>query len=660
MVEAVPPGLGGDLRAALVGVAQAAGQAVFDVDADFAVLAGAGLFALGGQQVHVVERHRLAHGADLVLAADQVADDQRALALAEALHDLQARGLVELPEDLRVQGLAGDGGVLDGAEVEAAQVVLDEHPVHRGRRAEGGDVIFRKQRQNLLGVEAVEVVDEDGRLAEPLAVELAPEGLGPAGVGDRQVQAVGVDLVPVFRRDEVAQGIFIIVGRQLRIAGGAGGEEHQHRVGAAGGVLGPGEVAAEEGVFLVEVVPALAAAADEDLLPHLGAFRRRQVDLVGGVAVGGAEDGADVRRMEAVAEVLGLELVGGGDGHGAQLVEAQDGEPELVVALEDEHDPVAPFDAQGLEVVGGPGRLLAHIVEGEAALRAVQGDVEHGQLLRLAAGQLVDHVEGEVELLLVLEGDGLDGAAAVLRGEDEVLVDAALGVLLPGGIGGRGLVGLGLGRRAQGVQHDGVEGTVLAVDGDHAVGRGAVVVNAVALVENLAVLTDLNLHVAPDDEVALLAVVGGQLDVLVLRAGAVAKLHVEGQGDAVLEAGGQVVAGHVVGFLDLLAVAGPRQRVGAELGAVALDQVGDVDAEAQGAAVEKGDVQLPLAALTEAVFLLGDAGAAGHFSGGQAGDLPQLADTARHLANLVFESGQGLGCHGVTSVGRRTKSPSQR
>jgi len=107
--------------------------------------------------------------------------------------------------------------------------------------------------------------------------------------------------------------------------------------------------------------------------------------------------------------------------------------------------------------------------------------------------------------------------------------------------------------------------------------------------EDLGLAADLDLHVAPDDNVALLALVGDQLDILMLRTGAVFDLHVQGQGNTVAEAGGQVVADHVMGFLDALAFASAGQGTGAELGAAALQQVAHVHAKNQHAAVQEGN-----------------------------------------------------------------------
>ena len=288
VVEAVAPGAGGDLRAAVVFVGQTAGDAVLDVDADLAGTAGGDLLALGGEQVHVVQGHRLAHGAHLVGVAGQIGDDDGGFGLTEALHDAQACGLLKLAVDLRVHGLAGDGRVAHGAEVILAQIVLDKHAVHGGRRAEGGDLILCEQGQDVVGVESVEVVDEQGRLAQPLAVDLAPGGLGPAGVGDGQMQTVRGHALPVLRGDEVAQGVLVVVHGDLRIARGAGGEVHEHRVRAAGGVVAAAEPAGEQAVFLVEVMPALPRLTDDDLGQAQAGLGLSQLHLAGHVAVRGA------------------------------------------------------------------------------------------------------------------------------------------------------------------------------------------------------------------------------------------------------------------------------------------------------------------------------------------------------------------------------------
>ena len=236
--------------------------------------------------------------------------------------------------------------MLDGAEVEAGQVLLDEHPVHCGRRTERRDVVFGEHRQDLLGVEPVKVVDEHRAFAQPLAIQLAPEGLAPAGLGDREVQSAGLHPVPVAGRDVMAQRVFVAVHGDFRIAGRAGREEHQHRVVAAGRVVRARVAPGEQAVFRVKVVPALALAADEHLRQMHARVGLRDVDLMGRVAVRRTDDRAHARRLEAIGEVVLHELVRRRDGDGAQLVQAEDRKPELIVPLEHQHHAVAALHAE--------------------------------------------------------------------------------------------------------------------------------------------------------------------------------------------------------------------------------------------------------------------------------------------------------------------------
>ena len=115
MVISVAPGFGGGSLIALIGVGQTAGKTVRDPDTDFAVFTGGNFLAVRIEKMHVIQGHGLTHRADFVALTAQVADDERAFGLTEALHNLQAGGLLELAEHLRIQRFTRDRGVLDGA-----------------------------------------------------------------------------------------------------------------------------------------------------------------------------------------------------------------------------------------------------------------------------------------------------------------------------------------------------------------------------------------------------------------------------------------------------------------------------------------------------------------------------------------------------------------
>ena len=140
----------------------------------------------------------------------------------------------------------------------------------------------------------------------------------------------------------MTQGVLVVMQGDFRIAGGAGGEEHQHRIVAAGGVFFPGKILVIERVFLVKVVPAFPVVTDDNLGVQSRAVGSSQIHLVGRIAVSGTDDGADTSGVKTIFKVVLNQLVCRRDCDGAQFVQAQNAEPELVVPFEHQHNPVAP------------------------------------------------------------------------------------------------------------------------------------------------------------------------------------------------------------------------------------------------------------------------------------------------------------------------------
>ena len=88
--------------------------------------------------------------------------------------------------------------------------------------------------------------------------------------------------------------------RNLRISGRSGGEEHKHRVASAGGVLAACVMAAVNRVFLIEVMPAVLASANEDFMYERGTYLRCAVDCVGNLTVFSAENRFYIGCVKAV------------------------------------------------------------------------------------------------------------------------------------------------------------------------------------------------------------------------------------------------------------------------------------------------------------------------------------------------------------------------
>ena len=203
MVETVMMYVVGAFFVAVVAVEEAAGDRFVGADADLAVFPGGYGIAFAVHEDNIVKGTGFAHGTDADFSAAEVADDEGGFGLAEAFHDLKTRSVFELAEYFGVQRFAGSGHMLNGGEIVFGKIFLDQHSEHGGRRAEGGDVVFGEHGQDVGGVEAVEIIGENGAFGQPLAVELAPEGFAPAGIGNGEMETVSLHIVPVFGGDIV-------------------------------------------------------------------------------------------------------------------------------------------------------------------------------------------------------------------------------------------------------------------------------------------------------------------------------------------------------------------------------------------------------------------------------------------------------------------------
>ena len=345
------------------------------------------------------------------------------------------------------------------------------------------------------------------------------------------------------------------------------------------------------------------------------------------------------------------QLVGGRDGDGADLMQRQDGIPELVVALQHQHDPVAPLDAQGRKVVGGLAGSVLHILEGEAALGHIVGDVDHGQLVGILSGDGIHSIEGEVVALGVAEVEHLQAAVLPFLGDDELPAQQGIvGLLLDQRLGRGPLLPLG------GGHNHGQEHAVLAAHGDLAMGRGALEEDAVALVEDLLMLAHTDLHGALQDQVEFLTGVGNGMDGLGEKLGVIFVGAPVRRGHLVLEHGSHVLNGDAVlgGGDGALASAG--NVIAGQAGAVALQQLGQFHAEGHGTLVHKGKGQVLFPGLILNILIFGNVQKLRHGGGGVTDDLAHLADTLGNAHQLIHT---GLTCHRKLSFMGKIKDPPQ-
>ena len=121
------------------------------------------------------------------------------------------------------------------------------------------------------------------------------------------------------------------------------------------------------------------------------------------VAVGRAEDRADACRVEAVFKIMFLQLIGRGDRNGAQLVQAENRKPELIMAFEHEHDAVAAPDAERFEIVRTLRGCALHVLKRQASFVFIPVDVEHGEFFRFPVGQRVHYIVSKIKFFFVFK-----------------------------------------------------------------------------------------------------------------------------------------------------------------------------------------------------------------------------------------------------------------
>ena len=265
--------------------------------------------------------------------------------------------------------------------------------------------------------------------------------------------------------------------------------------------------------------------------------------------------------------------------------------------------------------------------------------MEHGKLIGVASRDSVDDVKAKVEFVCVFEANGRRSAFFVLLDIHKVVPDAV--AVVDGLLDFFFLDDLCLGelgdRLACRVKNDRVEDAVASAHCYHAVGRAAVVVDAVAGAQDLAVLADLHLEASVDDDIDLLPVVLGQVDGTVLRGFVIHTAHVKGLCDPVLERVCQVVVGHAVCAGYLLSVARTCQRVGAKVGAVALEDIRHGYFKCVGAPVDECEVQVPKARFAFQIFFDRDIGHLCHVLGSEIFQFSQNPDSSGDLLNFVIQ-----------------------
>ena len=168
------------------------------------------------------------------------------------------------------------------------------------------------------------------------------------------MQLIVFNVLPVFRRNDLAERILEIMRNELRHAGRAGGEVNEHRIRRLRGLLACRPVKAlGEGLYgLAEAYPALALAVNDDAAPDARSLGDGGVHLLEDIFVVNADNCLYPGGIRAIHDVLFRQLKRCGDEHRAYLMQCGRTDPVLPATAQDEHDPVALFYAEAFKEVG--------------------------------------------------------------------------------------------------------------------------------------------------------------------------------------------------------------------------------------------------------------------------------------------------------------------
>ena len=289
------------------------------------------------------ERIRPSHRPGSWVCVLKVRNGKRRLSLAEAFENRQARVLFPEIEQVGVERFARRRRVLQRRQIILVKVGLHHEAIHGWRAAQRRDLVFLDQTKNLVGMIAVEVVREHARFHQPLAIVLAPNCLAPTRIGNREMNAVGIDIVPMLGSGKMPDCVRRIVQNHLRVARRTAREVHQHGVGSKrfhalefrGGQTNLGvevkpaltlnsscanairpaqrrtafTVFDKIASFLIMWSETAACAVDEEQLFNRRAIAHSPVDDVGNIADAGCDDRLDGCAVQAILKVVFLEHI---------------------------------------------------------------------------------------------------------------------------------------------------------------------------------------------------------------------------------------------------------------------------------------------------------------------------------------------------------------
>ena len=371
---------------------------VADADANLALFTILAFRHVWTEDVNIILWVWLAHASWLWLDPREGSECHRGLCLSEALVNLNASQLLEGLCHGWVHSLTRCGAVFKTAEVILREILLNHEAVDSRRGTERGDVVLLNLAHDLIRRKLLVIEDEDGGSGKPLSVELAPYSLAPTSIGYGKMDGVFVEIMPIYTRGQMTEGIEVIVCHHLWLTCGSRCEVHQQGIFIRVYMFWANERSAFV-PFLHPVVETFRDIwTDTDQSLDSRTFWHSLINLLYHVIIAAADDSLYACCIVAVNDVVLGKHVGGRDGYGAQLVETEHGKPPLVVTLQNQHHLIIVTDTETLEVSSSLVALLLQVLVCETDFLATFTCPKQRHVVWFNLCPFVHHVVGEVEI----------------------------------------------------------------------------------------------------------------------------------------------------------------------------------------------------------------------------------------------------------------------
>ena len=287
------------------------------------------------------------------------------------------------------------------------------------------------------------------------------------------------------------------------------------------------------------------------------------------------------------------------------------------MSFQNEHHLVALPDAERLEVISCLVGIFLYISEREASFFHFVGNMYHSGLVGAFSRKSVNDIEAEVESICMEELDACHLAVLACGDFDELVCNrifdiGEVEISRTGESNGFDMLESVL--RLIRTENDSIEFTFLTADSPFVVGFAAVVVDRIALVEDLLIIAYPYFELTADDDIEFLTFMCMRVSDTELLVN-VGDSNEERLAYLIAEFRGKTHIAESLSSCDGEAFALACDNVAEDTGRFALHEVGYLNACNVSEFIDKSEAEILSTALICEVFVNGDTGFFGHFFG---------------------------------------------